>query len=116
MRYISLLVILLFAGCTVVAHDTSIITDDQMGSLSFDVRPKDAKIYVDGEFVGLAKYFDGQKRKIKILPGEHIIMLRRQGYQDIAKKIYMSDTQEHFSYDMAGDIEKSGTSRFVIRT
>lgn len=112
MKYFSIFFLLMFLGCTVVAQKTSIVTDDQMGALSFDVRPTDAKIFVDGEFVGLAKYFDGNKRRLKIQPGTHIIALKRDGYKDIIKQIYTSDTQEHFNYDMAGDL-KDGTAPFI---
>ena len=114
MKYFSLLLLLFFAGCTVVPQTTSVITDDQMGALSFNVKPKDAKIYVDGEFVGLAKYFNGKKRRMKIQPGTHIIELKRDGYKNITKQIYTSDTQDHFSYDMASDREKEAAP--FIRT
>ena len=112
MKYLALFFVFMFLGCSVVAHKTSIIAEDQMGALSFKVRPPDAKIYVDGEFVGLAKYFDGNSRRLKIQPGTHIIALKRDGYKDITKQIYTSDTQEHFDYDMAID-SKTETAPFI---
>jgi hypothetical protein len=90
------------------------VTDSQAGYLSFEVKPVDAKIYVDGDFVGLAKYFNGKKRRLKILPGEHIIELKRDGYQGIRRHLYTSDTQEHFQYDMT--LVEGGSRNFVIRT
>jgi hypothetical protein len=114
MKYLSLFFVLMFVGCSVVAHKTSIIAEDQTGALSFKVRPPDAKIYVDGEFVGLAKYFDGEHRRLKILPGTHIVALKRDGYKDITKQIYTSDTEEHFDYDMA--IDSGNPTAPFIRT
>lgn len=112
MKYLSFLLVMLFLGCSVVAHKTSVIAEEQMGALSFKVRPPDAKIFVDDEFVGLAKYFDGNNRRLKIQPGTHVITLKRDGYKDITKQIYTSDTQEHFNYDMAIDREKE-TAPFI---
>lgn len=109
-----LISIFLFAGCTVVSNRTAVVTDEQNGYLSFDVKPVEAKIFVDNEFVGLAKYFNGKKRRLKILPGEHLIELKCPGYEEIRKRIYMSDTEEHFAYDMT---PVKGDSRNVaIRT
>jgi hypothetical protein len=114
MKKILLLIGLAFAGCTVVSHNTSVIPDGQSGTLTFDVKPTDAKIYIDGEFVGLAKYFTGKKRELRILSGEHTVQLKRDGYHDITRKVYISDTQEHFQYNMAPDESEGG--RFVVRT
>lgn len=116
MKYFVLLATFAFLGCAVVAQNTSVVTDSQSAGLSFKVRPTDAKIYIDKEFVGLAKYFDGEKRRLNILPGEHIIELKRKGYKDIVKHVYVSDTQEHFSYDMARDSGQSRGGDFVIKT
>lgn len=105
---------LLLAGCTVVSNRSSVVTDSQAAYLSFDITPVDAKVFVDNEFVGLAKYFNGKKRRLKIQPGQHVVEIKRDGYQDIRKTFYMSDTQEHLQYNMApveGDRGKA-----VIRT
>lgn len=112
MKYLPLFFVMMFLGCSVVAHKTTVVAEDQMGSLSFKVRPPDANIYVDNEFVGLAKYFDGNRRRLKIQPGTHIIVLKRDGYKDITKQIYTSDTQEHFDYDMAVDPQNE-TAPFI---
>lgn len=112
MKKILIFLMVAFMGCSTVPNTTSIITDSQAGALSFDVKPRDAKVFVDGEFVGLSKYFDGEKRRINLAPGEHLIELRRDGYKTISRRVYMSDTQEHFNYDMT----PTDGGDFVVRT
>jgi len=110
-----LLAAFLLTGCSVTSYTTSVETDDQMGWLSFQVRPDEAKVYVDDEFVGLAKYFDGKKRRLKIQPGEHVVRITHPGYKDAVRRVYMSDTEETFRYDLARDLD-SAVSGAVIRT
>jgi PEGA domain len=47
---------------------------------------KSIKKIVDGEYVGYLKELKGLKR-VLLLPGEHVITVRQDGYQDFTKRI-----------------------------
>lgn len=52
-----------------------------MGSLRLKVTPKDAKVYVDGYFVGVVDSFDGVFQKLAVEAGSHRIEVRADGYE-----------------------------------
>lgn len=56
----------------------------QSGYLNLDVRPSDAEVFVDGEFRGIAKDFDGSPSYLELLKGEHRITLRKKGYSAVS--------------------------------
>lgn len=51
------------------------------GSLRLRVNPRDAKVYVDGYFVGLVDSFDGVFQRLAIEAGSHRIEIRADGYE-----------------------------------
>jgi hypothetical protein len=55
--------------------------DAEIGGLDLNVKPKKTEVYVDGEFVGLAKDFDGYPGYLWLDKGCHEITLYRPGYQ-----------------------------------
>lgn len=60
-----------------------------MGEVRFEARSgieKTAGVWVDGEYVGYLKELKGSK-KVLLLPGEHVISVREDGYQEITRPI-----------------------------
>jgi hypothetical protein len=55
-------------------------THDQ-GSLKLRVKPRNAKVYVDGYFVGLVDQFDGAFQKLALNGGRHKVEVRADGYE-----------------------------------
>lgn len=51
--------------------------------------PKDAKVYVDGYYVGLVDDFDGVFQHLSLPPGGHDITLYREGYRTVTRQIYL---------------------------
>src|ERR1035438_9870784 len=47
---------------------------------------KTSGVWVDGAYVGYLKELKGSK-KVLLLPGEHVITVRQDGYQEIGRKI-----------------------------
>jgi hypothetical protein len=58
-----------------------------MGEIQFEGKSKiekDSGVWIDGQYVGYLKELKGSK-KVLLLPGEHSISVRQNGYQDFTK-------------------------------
>jgi PEGA domain-containing protein len=51
------------------------------GHLRLKVKPRDAKVYIDGLFVGTIDDMDGMFQKFPLTPGRHRVEIRADGYQ-----------------------------------
>lgn len=62
-----------------------------MGEIEFEGRSKVEKtsgVWVDGQYVGYLKELKGSK-KILLLPGEHEIAVRQNGYRDFVERVVL---------------------------
>jgi PEGA domain len=60
-----------------------------MGEIQFEGKSKIEKssgVWVDGQYVGYLKELKGDK-KVLLLPGEHTISVRQNGYQDFTQSV-----------------------------
>lgn len=53
------------------------------------VTPKQAAVYVDGYYAGVAGDFDGVFKRLHTTPGGHAITLYLEGYRTITENIYV---------------------------
>src|SRR5215471_8969536 len=63
--------------------------NDVMGEIEFDGKSKVEKtsgVWIDGQYVGYLKELKGP-RKVLLLPGEHTLSVRQNGYQDFTRTI-----------------------------
>lgn len=63
-----------------------------MGEIRFEGKTKVEKtsgVWVDGQYVGYLKELKGSK-KVMLLPGEHTISVRQNGYQDFTQTVLIS--------------------------
>jgi len=73
----------LFINLTVYAEN------DVMAEVHFEGRShveKTSGVWVDGQYVGYLKELKGSK-KVMLLPGDHVITVRQDGYQDFTEKV-----------------------------
>ena len=54
------------------------------------VRPKDARVHLDGRFVGRARYLDGKPGFLYLEPGDYRLELRFDGYETVAIELRAS--------------------------
>jgi hypothetical protein len=69
--------------------------NDVMGEIQFEGKShveKTSGVWVDGAYVGYLKELKGSK-KVLLLPGEHVITVRQDGYQDFAERILVQPGQ-----------------------
>ncbi len=63
--------------------------NDVMGEIQFEGKShveKTSGVWVDGQYVGYLKELKGSK-KVLLLPGEHVITVRQDGYQDFTDRV-----------------------------
>lgn len=51
------------------------------GEVKLDVKPKEAQVFLDGDYVGSVDDFNSWYQKMNVEPGKHRIVIRAQGYQ-----------------------------------
>src|SRR4029077_12530480 len=69
--------------------------NDVMGEIQFEGKShveKTSGVWVDGGYVGYLKELKGSK-KVLLLPGEHVITVRQDGYQDFIERILVQPGQ-----------------------
>jgi hypothetical protein len=65
--------------------------NDVMGEIQFEGKShveKTSGVWVDGAYVGYLKELKGSK-KVLLLPGEHLITVRQDGYQDFTERVVL---------------------------
>ena len=70
--------------------------NDVMGEIQFEGKShveKTSGVSVDGEYVGYLKELKGSK-KVLLLPGEHVITVRQDGYQDFTQRVVLQPGQK----------------------
>src|SRR5215470_19697103 len=80
--------VLLAMFCLLVA-DRVYAGNEVMGELIFEGKSKVEKtsgVWVDGQYVGYLKELKGSK-KVLLLPGEHTITVKQDGYQDFVQRV-----------------------------
>ena len=54
-----------------------------------EVTPKQAQVYVDGFYAGVAGDFDGVFKRLHLTPGGHAITLYLEGYRTVTQDVYV---------------------------
>jgi hypothetical protein len=76
-----------------------------------EVTPKQAEVYVDGYYAGVADDFDGAFKHLHTTPGGHVITLYLEGFRTVTQNIYVApdttfklhDTMEKLSAGQASE-------------
>lgn len=63
---------------------------EPVAELRLLVTPKDAAVYVDGYFAGIVDDFDGFFQRLRVPPGEHEIVLYRDGFRTVHERLYLT--------------------------
>ncbi len=90
MRSVSFLLLLLLP-CPALNAENAV-----MGEIQFEGKShveKTSGVWVDGQYVGYLKELKGSK-KVLLLPGEHMISVRQDGYQDFTQRVLLQPGQK----------------------
>jgi hypothetical protein len=80
---------MLFAIAFLLFPAVAYAENQVMGEIQFEGKSKIEKtsgVWVDGQYVGYLKELKGAK-KVLLLPGEHTIVVRQNGYQDFTQSV-----------------------------
>ena len=77
----------------------------QEAELKLEIMPKEAEVYVDGYFAGVVDDFDGTFQRLRVVPGQHEIVVYREGYRSIREKLYLGPSS---SRKLERSMEKLG--------
>ena len=71
--------------------------NEVMGEIQFEGRSKVERtsgVWVDGGYVGYLKELKGSK-KVLLLPGEHVISVKQDGYRDFTERVMVQPGQKY---------------------
>ena len=88
------------------SYRESDIPGADMGALDMDVRPEEAEIYINGEYVGIADQFDGFPRYLWLEEGTYRVVLYREGYRTTAREF---DVKPGVVFQVKTKMEKGET-------
>jgi len=67
---------------------------DNSAEVKLEVKPKDAQVYVDGEFVGIVDDFDGMFQKMHVAPGDRELILFKPGFRTVKQTVRLRPRQD----------------------
>jgi hypothetical protein len=68
-----------------------------------EVKPREAKVYVDGYYAGIVDDFDGWAQRLDAPPGEHQIDIYLEGYHTLSQRLFF---QPGKTVHIKGDLQK----------
>ena len=71
------------------------LMDDLRSAVRVEVSPKDAEVYVDGYYAGIVDDFDGTFQRLRLGPGPHEIIVRRDGFRSLKEDLYLTPDSVH---------------------
>jgi hypothetical protein len=84
-------------------YSSNVYGSHDQGNLKLKVKPRNAKVYVDGYYVGLVDEFDGAMQKLKLNGGRHKVELRADGYETTEFDVLITPEQ---TVTFAGEMKK----------
>ena len=85
------------------AYSSRVYGGQDQGSLKLKVKPRNAKVYVDGYYVGIVDEFDGSFQKLTLNGGRHKVEVRAEGYETAEFDVLITPNQ---TVTFAGDMKK----------
>lgn len=64
--------------------------DGHTADVRIEAKPVDADVYVDGNMAGRVDDFDGTFQRLHLEPGDHQIVLYRDGYHTVSQTLYVN--------------------------
>ncbi|HKW03519.1 MAG TPA: PEGA domain-containing protein [Vicinamibacterales bacterium] len=68
--------------------------DMTSASVRLEVKPRDAEVYVDGYLAGKVDDFDGTFQRLHVPPGDHELVLYRDGYRTVKQHVTLTPNSD----------------------
>jgi hypothetical protein len=78
---------------------------DPFGAVKVEVRPRDAKVFVDGYFAGVVDDYDGAFQRLRLKSGPHEIEVYLDGYRSLRQTVYLTPGS---TFKLRGELAKLG--------
>jgi len=85
------------------SYSSRIYSGRGQGALKLKVKPRDAKVYVDGYYVGNVDQFDGAFQKLSLNSGSHKVEVKAEGYETAEFDVLITQDK---TLTFAGDLKK----------
>jgi hypothetical protein len=59
-------------------------------AVRIEVTPKEAEVYVDGYYAGIVDDFNGAFQRLRLPPGQHEIVVRKDGFRALKQDVYLT--------------------------
>jgi hypothetical protein len=59
-------------------------------AVRIEVVPKEAEVYVDGYYAGIVDDFNGTFQRLRLPPGQHEIVVRKDGFHTLKQDVYLT--------------------------
>jgi hypothetical protein len=74
---------------------------ESYGSARLNISPRNAQVYIDGDFVGLVDDFDGSFQRLNVPIGEHDLQVYLEGHRTFSQKVlFTRGTTMRFDHTM----------------
>jgi hypothetical protein len=80
-------------------------SQEEQGQLRIKVKPREARVIVDGNFVGTVDDFDGRFQKLALPEGRHQVVLQLEGYETLTFNVMIVAGQ---TVNYEGQMQKLG--------
>jgi hypothetical protein len=71
------------------------------GEIRTEVKPKEARVFLDGDYVGVADDFDSWWQRLEVSPGRHRIVFRSPGFEPYVVDLRVGPERDsHIKYSM----------------
>jgi len=60
------------------------------GAIRIEATPRRAEVYVNGYYAGIVDDFDGRFQRLRVMPGEHEIVLYLAGFRTVVQTVYVN--------------------------
>jgi hypothetical protein len=85
------------------SYSNSLYDSRNQGAIKLKVKPNNAKVYVDGYFVGYVNQFDGAFQKLSLNGGQHKVEVKADGYETSEFDVLVTPDK---TVTFAGDLKK----------
>ena len=85
------------------SYSSRVYSGQGQGALKLKVKPRNAKVYVDGYFVGVVDQFDGMMQKLSLNGGSHKVEVKADGYETAEFDVLITPGQ---TLTFTGDLKK----------
>jgi hypothetical protein len=84
-------------------YSSRVYSGEGAGALKLKVKPREAKVYVDGYYVGNVDQFDGMFQKLSLNGGSHHVEIKADGYETSEFDVLITPKQ---TLTFTGDLKK----------